>query len=242
MAEYEIVDSHVHLCRDLAQEKLVFPKHGWLDNWYWGSPERVVPYMDARGISHVVTLNIMDTRRMSEMRIGRLPKDTSEEDIQKTRAALKDEMRERIRRFNDWACETQETNPRIIAYVMIDPGLFGADSVKELERCAVMGARGAKVHPMMCCHMPDDENLMPVYQRCQELGLGVLSDTGEWRRPNLRLAHQMVAGPQNVPEAQVRHGPLLRRHVGHSHRHGPGVQAQPLARHVRWSRRRAPSA
>ncbi len=59
MAGYEIVDAHIHLCRDTAQEKVVFPKKGWPDDWYYGSPDTIIPYMDAKGISYVATMNIM---------------------------------------------------------------------------------------------------------------------------------------------------------------------------------------
>ena len=31
---YDIVDVHVHLCRGTDQEKVVFPRKGWPDDWY----------------------------------------------------------------------------------------------------------------------------------------------------------------------------------------------------------------
>lgn len=67
----EIIDIHVHLCRDTQQEKLVFAKAGWPDEWHWGSVDRIIPYMDARHISHVATMNVMDTGHMVERRIQR---------------------------------------------------------------------------------------------------------------------------------------------------------------------------
>lgn len=177
MAGYEIIDIHLHLCRDTAQEKLVFPKRGWPDEWYWCSPDKVTPYMDERGVSHVVTVNIMDTGRMTAARIARLQKGTAAEEVERTRGLLKAEMKERVRSFNDWACDTYRKNPRIIPYMMIDPVLFGDEAVKELDRCIAQGAQGIKVHPSICGHMPDHPSMMPVYQRCQEAGLGVLTDS-----------------------------------------------------------------
>src|SRR5712691_6635132 len=101
MVGYEIIDVHLHLCRDTAQEKLVFPKRGWPDDWYWGSGDKIGPYMDARGISHVVTVNIMDTGRMTAARLARLPRDFSEAEVEQTRIDLLEEMRGRVRSFND---------------------------------------------------------------------------------------------------------------------------------------------
>jgi predicted TIM-barrel fold metal-dependent hydrolase len=154
MAGYEIIDVHLHLCRDTAQEN-----------------------MDSRGISHVVTVNIMDTGRMTAARLARLPRDFSAAQVEQTRSDLKEEMRGRVRSFNDWACELNSANPRVIPYVMIDPELFGDEAITELDRCIALGAQGIKVHPSICGHMPDHPAMSPAYERCQERGLGVLSDT-----------------------------------------------------------------
>jgi uncharacterized protein len=182
MPKPEIVDVHIHLCRDTAQEKLVFPKPGWPDDWYWCSPERITPYMDQRGISHMVAVNIMDTGRMARSRLARLNGD--EAAVERATAEIAAEMRDRVRSFNDWICETHKQNPRIIPYVMMDPVLFEGGLTDELERCIPMGAQGVKIHPSICGHMPDHPCLMPIYERCEQLGLGVLTDTGRLRNPD----------------------------------------------------------
>lgn len=51
----EIIDIHLHLTRDPQQEKVVFPKKGWPDEWYWANLQNIGAYMTSRGISHVVT-------------------------------------------------------------------------------------------------------------------------------------------------------------------------------------------
>src|SRR6266702_6406992 len=94
-----IVDVHVHLCRDTAQEKAVFPKNGWPDEWYWCSPDKVGPYMDARGVSHIVAVNIMDTGRMTEGRLARLPGETSAEKREQARGQIGQDMAGRVRSF-----------------------------------------------------------------------------------------------------------------------------------------------
>ena len=174
----EIIDIHLHLLRDVNQERLVFPKPGWPDEWYWCNPDAIVPYMDARGVSHVVTQNIMDTTRMVEARIARArASGASDDEIAKARVDLADDMRRRVRDFNSWACEAHAAEPRIVPFVMIDPILFGEEVVEELDRCIALGAKGIKVHPSICGHFPDHPQMMPVYERCQETGLGVLTDS-----------------------------------------------------------------
>ena len=174
----EIIDIHLHLLRDTQQEKTVFPKTGWPDEWYWASPDKVIPYMDARGISHVATMNIIDTNAMVQGRIRRAQAGgASEAEIARARIDLGEDMRQRVRAFNDTMCDAHAREPRIIPYVMIDPVLFGADAIAELDRCIARGAKGVKVHPSICGHFPDHANMLPVYQRLQETGLGVLTDS-----------------------------------------------------------------
>jgi predicted TIM-barrel fold metal-dependent hydrolase len=133
--------------------------------------------MDFNHMSHVVTVNMMDTYAMTQARIARLPKNTSEEELKATRSHLKEEMIDRVKKFNDWACETHKNNPRVIPFVQIDPILFGDKAIDELNRCIAIGAKGIKVHPNNCGHKPDHPNMMPVYQRMQEAGLWVLTDS-----------------------------------------------------------------
>lgn len=175
---YEIIDVHVHLCRDTAQERLVFPRKGWPDDWFWGSPERAERYMDVHGISQLVSVNVMDHNRMTAQRLARLPAGTEAARVEATKAELRAEMCERVRSFNRWACDFGTAKPRLIPFVMADPVLFGDGLLDEVEQCVTLGARGLKVHPGICGHMPDHPSMLPVYDRCQELGLPILTDSG----------------------------------------------------------------
>ncbi len=178
MAEYEIIDVHLHLNRDTATEKLVFPRPGVPDEWLCGTPDTITPFMDRWGVYKIVSVNAMDTRRMSESRLNRIPRTTPESELTSIKARMHDEMVERFRRFNDWACDVYKKNPRLVMYVGIDPVLFGAKSKEYFEEWVKKGTPGIKIHPGIGGHLPDHPNLMPIYQRCQELGLPVLTDSG----------------------------------------------------------------
>ena len=183
----EIVNMHSHLCRDLQQEQQVYPHPGWPDDWYVGSPDRMLPYLNANGVSYIATMNVMDTKAMVPARIRRARQQgASADDIARARMDLQADMRQRARELNDWSLAAQQAEPRLITYAMIDPVLMGETTMDEFERCVEQGAAGVKVHPDIYEHLPDHPLMMPIYERCQELGLGVLSDSrnDEYGRPN----------------------------------------------------------
>ncbi|HXN60356.1 MAG TPA: amidohydrolase family protein [Acidimicrobiales bacterium] len=168
----EIIDFHVHLCRSVEEEKLVFPRVGWPDEWYWGNPADVVPYMNAWTVSHVVTLNVMDTGAMTRAHLAKSP-DATPADI----SAFREKMRDRVRKFNTWACDVHRAEPRIIPFIYADPILFNADVTTEIDRCAALGAVGVKIHPNISGHYPADPAALPIYDLASDLGLIVLTDT-----------------------------------------------------------------
>ncbi len=174
----QIVNMHAHLCRDPQQEKQVFPIRGLPDDWYRANPERQIAWMDLNGITHTVLMNVMNTNSMTESRLRRArTQGATDAEIARARVDLAEEMRQRIREMNDWSLEAQAKEPRYRTYVSIDPTLFGEETIEELERCIKLGATGLKLHPSINRHFPDHRSMMPVYERCQELGLGILTDS-----------------------------------------------------------------
>ncbi len=171
-----IIDTHVHLCRTTQEESIVFPRPGWDQAWYWANEERVIPYMDLWGVSHIVILNIMDTRRMIGRRLER-SQPTDDRDKERVVEELREDMRQRVRRFNEWACDLGKKEPRIIPFVMVDPVLFGEQVVEELTGWLERGAKGVKIHPNICGHFPNDPRLQPALELCQARGVTVVTDT-----------------------------------------------------------------
>jgi|GEM_PF-863537 len=176
--EYEIVDVHLHLCKDTATEKLVLPRPGVPDSWLCGTPETLPKFMDLWGVSKVLSLNAHNPNRRIQLRLARLPKGTSEAEYERAKASLREEMIESFRRFNEWGLEVSKRNPRIQIYVGIDPVLFGENTMGYFEDWVRKGTPGIKVHPGQMGALPDHPTLMPIFQRCQDLGLPVVFDTG----------------------------------------------------------------
>lgn len=176
--EYEIIDVHLHLCKDTATEKLAMPRPGIPDSWLCGTPETLPRFMDFWGVSKVISLNAHNPNRRIQGRLARLPKGITESEYQRAKASLREEMVEGFRRFNDWGVEVSKRNPRIQIYVGIDPILFGEKTMEYFEDWVRKGTPGIKLHPGQIGALPDHPTLMPIYQRCQELGLPVVFDTG----------------------------------------------------------------
>ncbi len=179
MALPEVIDVHVHLTRDPAQERIVFPKPGYPDDWYRANEPRVLDWMDDEGVSHLFMINYMDTNRMIASRLARMP-DASEAELEGAREQLREEHVERLRRFNAWCCELGAREPRLIPFPCVDIGIFYDVTVmmEELETRLADGARGIKLHPGLGHYFPGDERMFPLYERLQEADVPVLSDTG----------------------------------------------------------------
>ena len=179
MALPEVIDVHVHLTRDPAQERLVFPKPGYPDEWYRANEPRVIDWMDDEGFSHLFMINYMDTNRMIASRLARMP-DASEAELEGAREQLREEHVERLRRFNAWCCDLGAREPRLIPFPCVDIGIFYDVTVmmEELETRLAEGARGIKLHPGLGLYFPGDERMFPLYERLQEADVPILSDTG----------------------------------------------------------------
>jgi predicted TIM-barrel fold metal-dependent hydrolase len=111
-----------------------------------------------------------------------------------------EEKRDLVKRLNRWACAIGTDRPRLIQFMAAEPMLFGKQLVDEVEECLGLGAKGVKVHPGNGRHLPDDPNLYPVYELCQQRGIPLLTDTGGEERNGVR--------PLNEPEFWI---PVLRK-------------------------------
>jgi predicted TIM-barrel fold metal-dependent hydrolase len=93
---------------------------------------------------------------------------------------------------------------------MADPVVFGKGLADEVEKWLQGGARGLKVHPRHCGHLPDFPDMYPVYELCQTRGVPLLADTGG--------KYEGGAQPSTAPilwEPVLRKFPRLRLIVAH---------------------------
>jgi predicted TIM-barrel fold metal-dependent hydrolase len=81
--------------------------------------------------------------------------------------------------LNRWGCEAARRDPRLIAFAGINVRyLPGEEAVREIDACVALGARGVKLIPPSMRLYADDPRLWPVYERCAQLALPILSQSG----------------------------------------------------------------
>ena len=66
-----VIDVHVHLTRTVRQEKVVFPRTDYPDEWRWANEERVSEYLTAESVEAIVAVNYMVVPDMFEQRRAR---------------------------------------------------------------------------------------------------------------------------------------------------------------------------
>jgi predicted TIM-barrel fold metal-dependent hydrolase len=101
MSEFEIIDAHVHLYRDLDLERKNVRITGRRDRDRWGNPESVVKFMDAQGISKIVFLPNFPTRQMRAKLEQAVPASASEDERTAAFESIRLDLAERVRRQNE---------------------------------------------------------------------------------------------------------------------------------------------
>jgi uncharacterized protein len=81
---------------------------------------------------------------------------------------------------NDYVAEVVRKYPdQFIGFASVDPWK-GAMAVRELERAVKeLGLRGLKLHPTTQAFFPNDTRFYPLWEKCAELGVPLISHTGQ---------------------------------------------------------------
>jgi predicted TIM-barrel fold metal-dependent hydrolase len=176
--DFEIVDAHVHLYRDIEKEKQALPIPGRRDRDRWGNADSIVPYMDREGVSTVVGLNFYPTGVMRRVLRSRIPGELTRTEREDAERAVERDLAAGVRRQNEWLCTLANRTGRILAGIGVQKLLSPEELVEEVELRAGQGARTVKMIPGWFHEYPNDRAFWPMYQRCAELGLAITSDTG----------------------------------------------------------------
>jgi hypothetical protein len=190
MDDFEIIDAHIHLARTVEEESnyWLFPGRRNCDRY--GTPERAIESMDREGISKMAFMTLIPRQYRGPLaekaKLIKLPERERREKEKKISEQIGPIMRE----INAWGCEVGRRFPRLLPFSCLAPELGGAKGmVEEVELRASQGAKGIKLHPGMFSFFPDDEEMWPAYEKCQELGLPVLADSGPWPAPHVLVEY-----------------------------------------------------
>src|ERR1700722_6680161 len=75
--DYELIDAHIHLHKDVEKERQALPIPGRRDRDRWGNAERIGHYLDWEGVSSAVSLNLFPTPVLRRGPAAKLPPDLS---------------------------------------------------------------------------------------------------------------------------------------------------------------------
>ncbi len=192
MENFDIIDVHIHMAKSLEEEINWWKIPGRSIHERWGNPEGSIARMDRNGISKMVVLVILPTFNRPSLsekeRIKALPEEERKEGEVKFIQQLSPIIRDR----NEWVCQIGQRYPRLIPFVCMAKDLGDSKAiVDELTLRYKQGAKGVKLHPGMHAFYPDDKEFWPMYEKCQELDLPVLGDSGPWDVPRILVGSSL---------------------------------------------------
>lgn len=186
MEDFEIIDVHVHLCRTKEEESTYFPLPGRRERDRWNTPERAIEHMDRNNILKSAFMILVPRQFRGPLyekaKLGTL----SKEQQRKEKAKISQQIGPIMREMNEWGCGAGRRFPRLLPFIGMSDDLGGSKAmVEEVVLRAGQGAKGLKMHPGQFSNYPNDEVFWPVYEKCQELGLPILADSGPWPHSHL---------------------------------------------------------
>ena len=203
MEDFEIIDVHVHLCREKEEEREYFPLPGRRERDRWATPERAIEYMDRNNILKTAFMILVPRQYRGPLyekaKLGALPEAQRRKEKERIGRQIGPIMRE----MNEWGCGVGRRLPRLLPFIGMSDDLGGPEAIaEELVLRAGQGAKGVKMHPGQFSYYPDDEVFWPMYQKCQELGLPILSDSGPWPHSHLVFMYPNPLGYKPYEDEQ----------------------------------------
>jgi len=176
--DLELIDAHIHLHKDIERERQALPIPGLRDRDRWGNEEAIGRYLDWEGVSYTVSLNLFPAPVLRRALRARIPDGLDDRARADAEAAVEHDLVARLRAQNEWLCGVSRRDPRIRAGIGIQKLLTPDEMVEEVELRVAQGAAAVKMIPGWYREFPHDRAYWPMYERCQELGIPVVSDTG----------------------------------------------------------------
>ena len=177
MADYKIIDAHVHTYP--SKEIGLQAKQGSDITNYSGTIDELLSVMNRAAIHKAVMVSMLPVTEMRDAAITALPKDISQSDSEKALKEIDARIVGRIERKNAWACSVGKEHSNLIPFITVDP-VMGEQSIAAEIRDKVknQGAKGIKLHPASQSQFPNHHSLWPIYQTAMELGIPIVFHSG----------------------------------------------------------------
>ena len=164
---YDVIDAHVHTYPTSAIG--LQATGGMAMSGCAGTVQELLALMSVGGIDKAAMMNMTPVADMREAALG-AGKGPPDE--------VARQMIDRMKRRNDWTCQTAREQPSLVPFISLDPSMGPEDAVAEVHRCREQGAHGIKLHPSSQRFNPGDPSLWPVYAEAESLAMPVLSHGG----------------------------------------------------------------
>lgn len=177
MAEYLIIDAHVHTYQ--TREIGLQAKQGSNITDYAGTPDELLPIMERASLSKAVMVNMLPLDEMRQAALAKLSSELSQAERQQALKEIDTRMLGRLERRNSWTCSLAKENPGLISFINLDPLMDEPTMTAEiLDKVNNHGAKGIKLHPGSQHFFPNNRRLWPAYQTAQQLGLPIIAHSG----------------------------------------------------------------
>jgi predicted TIM-barrel fold metal-dependent hydrolase len=209
MPDYPIIDAHLHTYPS--------PEIGWQAqggvglSGHAGTIEELLPLMREGNIAKAVMVNMTPVVDMRQAALAKLPPDLPPARRTDAEEQVRLELIGRLQRRNAWTCAVARDNPGLVPYISLDPSMDGVTIVQEIKDRVQEGAKGIKLHPVSQRYFPNDGRLYPAYHKIEELGLPIITHSG-----NFPQVDEEYARPANFVDV-IRNFPgltLVLAHMG----------------------------
>ncbi len=207
MKDFEIIDVHTHLSRNIEEEAEYYPTPGRRLHDRWGTPEKAQEYMNNAGISKMAFMLLTPRQYRAPLNEKAKLGELHEGQREKARERIRGQVAPLLHKWNEWGCSIGKQFPNLYPFICVSDDLGDAqDIAQEVVLRASQGARGVKLHPGIYSFFPNDEKLWPMYAKCQELGLPVLADSGPWGVSHVLTAYSSPIQAEPMHQARIDYG------------------------------------
>ena len=174
-----------------------------------GTVQEILALMSVGGIDKAAMMNMTPVADMREAALA-AGKGPLEE--------VARQMIERMKRRNDWTCQTAREQPSLVPFIGLDPSMGPEDAVAEVHRCREQGASASSCTRRASASTRTTRTCGPSTREAESLEMPVLSHGGvfpadlessEFSRPRA-FARMLEAFPRAALRAGA-HGPRLHR-------------------------------
>jgi predicted TIM-barrel fold metal-dependent hydrolase len=218
----DVIDFHTHVQPSVAEGIAFQERFGFLKSPRNGTPEELLPIMDAAGVRCTLMVPWMPAQDVVDARIA------ASAEGERARDAVRQEVVREWFALNQWAVDTVAAyNGRFACLVGLDPLLMRAHELRaEVEDKLAKGACGLKIAPLFLRATPDDERVAIVFEEASRHGVFVLSQAGAsgfggqpawgdpsyfedvlraWPEVDVQLAHLGLGGESEVARLTARY-------------------------------------